>query len=82
MTCKDCIHENVCRVRHFPSLYGVTGYGCAFFKDKTNLLEIPDTDIIFTKDNWLVLNMDSKDLGAAIKSVIDYCTPMRGEQNG
>ena len=74
MSCKECIHENVCKVRHFPSLYGATGYGCAFFKDKTNLLEIPDTDIIFTKDNWLVLNMDSKDLGAAIKSFIDYCT--------
>ncbi len=79
MSCKECIHENVCKIRHFPSLYGVTGYGCVSFKDKTNLLEIPDTVIIHTKDKWLVLNMESEHLGGAIKSVIDYCTPMRGE---
>lgn len=74
MNCKECIHEEVCKVRHFPSLFGITGDGCNHFKGKANLLEILDTDIVFTKDKWLVLNMDSKDLGAAIKAVVDYCT--------
>ena len=42
--------------------------------DKANVLEISDDDIIFTKGKWLVLNMESEDLGGAIKSIIDYCT--------
>lgn len=78
MSCKECLHKDVCNVRHFPSLFGLTGDGCSYFKNETKLLEIPDDDIIFTKGKWLVLNMESKDLGAAIKSVVDYSTKTQG----
>jgi hypothetical protein len=37
MSCKECIHENVCKVRHFPSLFGITGDGCTYFKNKTRI---------------------------------------------
>jgi hypothetical protein len=74
MTCKECIHEDVCKIRHFPALFGLTGDGCPHSKNKAKMLEVSDTSIIFTKDSWLVLNMESKDLGAAIKSIIDHCT--------
>lgn len=36
--------------------------------------EISDECIIHVKDNWLAINMDSKDLGKAIKTCIDYLT--------
>lgn len=33
----------------------------------------PDNNaIIFVKNNWLMLNMESQDLGKAIKSCVDY----------
>lgn len=35
---------------------------------------IPKDAIIFTKDKWLVINMESKDLGDAIKGCVDYLT--------
>lgn len=31
MTCKQCIHESVCKIRHFPSIFGLTGDGCERF---------------------------------------------------
>ena len=34
-------------------------------------IELPDDTIIFVNDNWLVLNMESKDLGEAIKRIIE-----------
>lgn len=38
----------------------------------SHILEIPDEDIVYTKDKWLVLNMESEHLGKAIKQIIDY----------
>lgn len=71
MTCKDCVHYVICNeYKHTVPDY----MECFDFKNKANVLEIPDTDIIYTKDKWLVLNMESEDLGAAIKYTIDYCT--------
>lgn len=40
MTCKDCIHEDVCKIRHFPSMFGLTGDGCPDFKNKANFVEV------------------------------------------
>jgi len=40
-TCKDCIHEKVCKIRHFPSMFGLTGEDCGLFKDKSRYIELP-----------------------------------------
>lgn len=40
-TCKDCIHEKVCKIRHFPSMFGLTGEDCGHFKDKSRYIELP-----------------------------------------
>lgn len=37
-------------------------------------IELPDNTIIFVNDNWLVLNMESENLGKAIKMCVDYLT--------
>ena len=39
-SCKECMHENVCKVRHFPSLFGLTGDDCDFFKNKADFVEV------------------------------------------
>lgn len=39
--CKNCVHEKVCRIRTYPSQYGLTGDGCDHFKDKSLCIEIP-----------------------------------------
>ena len=44
-------------------------------------LEIPDEDIVYTKDKWLVLNMESEHLGKAIKQIIDYSCGKRSVLN-
>ena len=41
MTCKDCIHYDVCKRIQFPSMYGLTGDGCDHFKNKANIIELP-----------------------------------------
>ncbi len=32
-TCQNCIHVNVCRIRMFPSMYGLTGDACEHYKE-------------------------------------------------
>ena len=39
--------------------------------DQTNIIRVPNDAIIYVQDKWLVLNMESKDLGEAIKRIID-----------
>lgn len=41
MTCKDCIHFDVCKIIHFPSLFGLTGDACDHFKPKSRFIELP-----------------------------------------
>jgi hypothetical protein len=38
--CEDCIHEDVCKIRHFPSMFGLTGNGCPDFKNKADVVEV------------------------------------------
>lgn len=40
MSCRDCIHEDVCKIRHFPSVFGLTGDGCPHFKNKADVVEV------------------------------------------
>ena len=40
-TCKDCVHYDVCKIIHFPSIFGLTGDGCDHFKNKANVIEVP-----------------------------------------
>lgn len=40
-TCADCIYEDVCKIRHFPSMFGLTGADCGHFKDKSRFIELP-----------------------------------------
>lgn len=54
--------------------------------EKSNALEVindvTEEMAIYTKDNWLVLNMESQDLGKAIKTCIEYLIKnARGEDN-
>ena len=39
--CKNCIHEKVCRIRTYPSQYGLTGDACDHYKDKSLFVELP-----------------------------------------
>ena len=39
--CKECVHESVCRIRTYPSQYGLTGDACDHFKDKSLFVEVP-----------------------------------------
>ena len=44
MTCKDCIHENLCVIKVFPSAFENTHWGkepCNHFKDKSRFIEQP-----------------------------------------
>ena len=77
--CKECFHYGVCKaftIRHGKVLYEDYGYSaecCFHFKAKSNFVEPPDDDaIIFVKDNWLMLNIESKHLGEAIKRSVEY----------
>ena len=47
---------------------------------EVEVLKIPCGTIIYTKDKWLVLNMESQDLGRAIKSCVEYLT--KNEKGG
>ena len=39
-TCKDCLHYDVCKIIHFPSMFGLTGDGCDHFKNKSDFQEV------------------------------------------
>lgn len=39
--CKKCLHESVCRIRTYPSQYGLTGDGCDHYKSKSLFVELP-----------------------------------------
>ncbi len=39
--CKNCVHESVCRIRTYPSQYGLTGDACDHYKDKSLFVELP-----------------------------------------
>lgn len=48
MTCKDCIHYDVCKCVNskVDEMYGNrngTQYGCGYFKDKARFIELPKT---------------------------------------
>lgn len=38
--CQNCIHADVCRIRQFPSMYGLTGDACEHHKAETDTLHI------------------------------------------
>lgn len=54
-----------------------TGHKVHNEERKVTVVEIPDDMIIFTKDKWLVINMESEDLGKAIKTCMNYLTHER-----
>ena len=54
-----------------------TGHNVHNAEKQVTILEIPDDVIMFTKDKWLVINMESEDLGKAIKSCMEYLTHER-----
>ena len=41
MTCKDCVHYEVCKIIHFPSMFGLTGDACKHRKPKSRFVELP-----------------------------------------
>ena len=50
MTCKDCIHYDVCKCVNskVDEMYGNrngTQYGCGYFKDKSQIIELPNVEI-------------------------------------
>jgi hypothetical protein len=85
MTCKDCVHYEVCAENDamlgentIDEIVGVENH-CEYFKPKSRFVEVPDDkNIIFVKDNWLMLNMESEHLGEAIKASVDYLTKNAG----
>jgi hypothetical protein len=40
MTCTECIHYEVCKRIHFPSMFGLTGDGCDHFKRSAAVVEV------------------------------------------
>ena len=69
--CNQCLCEKVCRYNDGNNLYCKEGYKCPHLIERRNELEVlgetSDDMIIYTKGKWLVLNMESQDLGKAIK---------------
>lgn len=41
MNCKNCLHHDVCKMKQFPKLFGLTGEFCDCFKDKSRYVELP-----------------------------------------
>jgi hypothetical protein len=39
--CDNCVKSDVCRIRTYPSQYGLTGDGCDHCKDKSLFVELP-----------------------------------------
>lgn len=74
MTCQDCIHFDVCGY-HITELTQMTVNECPNFKPKSRFVELPNDEMImYVKDKWLMLNMESEHLGEAIKRSVDYLT--------
>jgi hypothetical protein len=81
--CKDCVHYDVCKIIQYPSLFGLTGDGCDHRKNKADVVELTDETIMYTKDKWLVINIESERLGEAIKHCLDCLTEdARRDNNG
>lgn len=75
MICKDCVHYEVCVYCFYRRRDNNVEKLCDRFKPKSRIVELPcDETIIYVKDNWLMLNMESERLGEAIKRSIDYLT--------
>lgn len=83
--CKDCLHYELCKYNTYQEAkyFGKdmkiyitidNNTACKFFKLATNVIEVIDNPIIYVQDKWLVLNMESEQLGKAIKTSIDYLT--------
>lgn len=82
MTCKDCIGYKFCsKERNGQTKF----YGkeiacnnvedlCNDFKNKLTIFDIPDDTIMYVQGKWLVLNMESEQLGETIKRCTDYCS--------
>ncbi len=76
-TCKDCVHYAVCGYVEYEDVK------CNQFKNKANVIEVPDDTIIYIKNKWLVLNSGNENLSEAIKYCMDYLTKdARSEDNG
>lgn len=80
-TCKDCFHYEICLPQTtlnegFPEVEW-----CKHFKNKADVVCMSKETIIGTKNKWLVINMESKRLGEAIKHTIDYCVGERKDNN-
>ena len=83
MTCKDCLKEDVCRYNDGHNLYCKEDYECPHFKNKADVVEVPDDTIIYIKNKWLVKNSGNENLSEAIKYCMDYLTKdARSEDNG
>lgn len=39
--CKNCVHEEVCRIREFPSIDEILKDGCPHYKGKSLIVELP-----------------------------------------
>lgn len=39
--CKNCVHNDVCKTREFPSIDEILKDGCHHYKDKSLFVEIP-----------------------------------------
>lgn len=77
LTCKDCLYYDVCGYK-ITEVTHLTVDDCRHsFKNKANFIEIIDNPIIYTQGKWLVLNMESEDLGKAIKLCMDFLTKGR-----
>lgn len=75
MTCKDCVHYEVCKRIDYELEYHNKSIKeaeelptkCRFFKNKADTIDIPDDTIMYIQDKWLVINTESGQLGEAIK---------------
>ena len=39
-SCKECFHYDVCKIIHYPSLFGLTDDGCDHFKNKEDVVPV------------------------------------------
>ena len=80
-TCNDCLHCEVCKKRHWHIIESQYMYQmkdvetrCEQFKNKADIIDIPDDTIMYIQDKWLVINTESEQLGKSIKGCLDYLT--------
>ena len=82
--CKECFHYEMCflesvRMGKFQDVET----RCDQFKNKADVFELTDETIMYTKDKWLVINIESERLGEAIKHCLDCLTKdARRDGNG